>query len=245
MSVAGPRPLALKQQRDLGQIIEVTFEIFTQNFMPLLTIAAVVVPIGIASGVLQEAIDDPAAAALVVLALVVLQFVASLLALAALIVALSDIDAGRGVDFSRAYDAVFARFWTVIGAALRAIVVVVLLAITLIGLPFALYLGIRWLFIQQAVILDGTSAKAALSYSADAVSGRWWRTLGIAILIALIVGVPSSIVSGLFSLAPPLVSSTVSAALNAALLPFSAIAMSLLYLDLQTRKESDVANGLA
>jgi hypothetical protein len=96
---------------------------------------------------------------------------------------------------------------------------------------------VRWLFTAQAIVLDDTSAKAALSYSADAVDGSWWRTLGIVIVIGIITQVPQQVVALVFILAPVVVSGTVSSIAGAALLPFAVTAMTLLYLDLKTRKE--------
>ncbi len=236
--------VVLRQQRDLGQIIGDAMGLYTQNFWPLFSIAAAVIPLGIASAALQAAIDDSAAMALVLLALVVLQAAVNLLAGAALIAALGDIDAGRPPEFSRAYDVAFERFWTLVGAILRAAFHILLFAITIIGIPWAIQRAVRWLFVEQAVILDGTSARAALSYSADAVAGRWWRTLGIAIVIGIIGTVPASIIAGVFVFAPILVSGTVNAIVNAALLPFAVTAMTLLYCDLKVRKESDASASL-
>jgi hypothetical protein len=232
--------VTLRQRRDLGQIIEGAFNLYLQNAGPLFRIAAVVIPLGIASAVVQTGVDGTGTFLVVALGLALLQAAVSLLAWTALIAALAEIDAGRAPEFSRAYDVAFARFWTLVGAGLRAAFHVLLFYITIIGIPWAIQRGVRWLFIHQAVILDGTSARASLSYSADAVSGMWWRTLGIAVVIAIIGAVPSTIITGIFALAPPLISGTLGALVNAALLPFYAIAMTLLYLDLQTRKESDV-----
>jgi hypothetical protein len=235
--------IRLRRQRDLGQIFEATVTLYSQNALPLLSIAAVVVPIGIASAAFQTGIDNFAVELGVLSALNLLQAVVSLVVAAALIAALNDIDAGRPAAFDAAYEIAFARFWTVLLAALRAAFHVLLFAITIIGIPWAVQRAIRWLFVVQAVILDGTSARAALSYSADAVIGSWWRTAGINLLIGIITGVPAGIVSALFVLAPPLVSGTVNAVVTAALLPFSITAMTLLYMDLKARKETAAVGG--
>ena len=236
--------VALRQRRDLGEIIQAALHLYLQNFWPLFGIAAVVVPLGIASGVLQTAIDDSLGVALIVVGLTLLQAAVNLLVAAALIAALGDLGGGRPADFSHAYDVAFERFWTLLGAVLRVAAIVLLLFITLLGIPWAIQRAIRWLFVEQAVILDGTSARAALSYSADAVIGSWWRTFGIALVIGLIGTVPASIIAGVFALAPVLISATVSTIVNAMLLPFVITTMTLLYRDLQVRKEEAVAAGL-
>ncbi len=266
--------IALRQQRDLSELIQDAITLYSQRFWLLFGIAAVVIPVGILTGILSaeltptfegiyedeelrdEVFRDLGILVVVVAPLSLLQFFAQWLASLAIIAVLAGLDAEegselshgrrqRGSPFTRAYGVVFARFWTLLGATLRAFLPILLLTITIIGIPWAIYLAVRWLFVNQAVILDTTSARAALSYSAHAVSGRWWRTLGIAFLISLIVSVPGGIVGTVFGLAPVYISSTASSVIGAALLPLGVIAMILLYFDLKQRKETDVALGIA
>jgi len=229
--------VALRQRRDLSQLIEASARLYLQNLAPLFLIAAVVVPLGIAGAALETAIEDDVTALVIFAVITVAQAAVSLLVGAAVVGALADIDADRQPDFSRAYDVAFARFWTLAGAILRVVAVVGLLAITIIGLPWAIRQGIRWIFIQQAIILEGTNARDALNRSSQTVIGSWWRTFGIWILIGIIAGVPGGIATAVFSLAPVLVSGTVNAVVSAALLPFAAIATTLLYFDLRVRKQ--------
>ena len=230
--------VALRQRRHLSQLIQAAATLYLQNVGPLFMIAAVVVPLGIASAVFETAIEDDVAVIVVVAALNLAQAAVSLLAGAAIVAALADIDAGRKADFSRAYDAAFERFWTLLGAILRVVGVVLLLAITIVGIPWAVRQGVRWLFIEQAVMLEGTNARDALRRSSDTVIGSWWRTFGIWIVIGVLAGVPGGIIAALFSLAPVLVSGTMNAAVSAALLPFAVVATTMLYFDLKARKEA-------
>jgi hypothetical protein len=237
--------MPLRQRRELSQIMQTAFKLYGQNFSVLFRIAAVVVPLGIALGIFQTSIRNQAIAVPLFVLISVGQIAVNLLASAALIAALADIDAGRAPDFGRAYDTAFERFLALAGAVLRVTFHVLLLAITIVGIPWAIQRLIRWVFVEQAVILDSTSAKAALSYSADAVIGSWWRTLGIWLLISLLAGVPAGMVSALFSLAPVAASSTATAAINALVLPFVVLALTLLYFDLKARKESNDTDGAA
>ena len=230
--------VALRQPRNLSQIIEAAFNLYLQNFWPLLAIAGVVIPLGVASAALQTAVEDPVALVTIAIVLGLVQTAVNLLAVAALVASLADLDQGRPADFSHAYDVAFERFWTLAGAILRVVGIVLALAVTIIGIPWAIQRIVRWLFVEQAVMLDGTSARAALSFSADAVTGQWWRTLGIALVIGIIGAVPASIIAGVLALAPPLMAGTVNSVVNAALLPFAVTAMTLLYCDLKVRKES-------
>jgi uncharacterized membrane protein len=233
--------VALRQRRDLSEIIEAALSLYTQNFWTLFRVAAVVIPLGVASAAFRATTEDDTALTAVVLALTLLQAAVNLLAVAAVIAALEDIGAGRTADFSRAYDVAFERFWALAGAILRVLAIVLLLAVTVLGLPWAVRQAVRWLFVEQAVILDGKSARDALAESANAVIGSWWRTLGISALIGIIGAVPAALVARAFSLAPVLLAGTVNATVNALLLPFAVSAMTLLYLDLKVRKETAAA----
>jgi hypothetical protein len=245
------QPIVVKQRRDLSQIIEASVNVYRQNFWPLFQIAAVIIPLGIAGAVLQETIggsnqafttEDISAGEIVALiALGLFGAAVQFVVAAALIAALADLAAGRAPEFSHAYDVGFDKFWTLVAAALRVFFHVFVLLITIVGIPWAIQRSVRWIFTAQAVILDGTSAKAALSYSADAVIGSWWRTLGIVIVIGIIARVPATMIGLLFSLAPPVIAGTVSSVVEAALLPFAVTATTLLYLDLKSRKEAVAA----
>jgi hypothetical protein len=235
----------LRQRRELSQIMETALNLYGRNFSVLFRIAAVVVPLGIALGIFQTSITNEAIALPLFVLISLGQVAVNLLASAALIAALADIDAGRAPDFGRAYDVAFERFWRLAGAVLRVSFHVLLFAVTIVGIPWAIQRLVRWVFVEQAVILDSTSAKAALSYSAGAVIGSWWRTLGIWLLISLLAGVSAGLVSALFSIAPVAVSSTATAVINALVLPFVIVATTLLYFDLNARKESHDAVGAA
>ncbi len=231
--------IALRQRRDLSEIIQAAFNLYRQNFAPLFLIAAVVVPLGIASAALQRTVDESVGVAVAVLGIAILPLAVNLLAGAAIITALTTIDQGGEPTFSDTYDAAFERFGPLVGAVLRALAIVLLLAITIIGLPWAIQRMVRWMFVEQAVILDGATPSAALSRSADAVQGHWWRTLGIAIVIGMLSTIPATLVGAVVIFTPALVAGTVNSFVNALLLPFAITAMTLLYLDLQVRKESD------
>ena len=231
--------IALRQRRDLSEIIQAALNLYQQNFAPLFLIAAVVIPLGVASAALQSAVDDSAGVGLAVGGITILQAGVNLLAGAAIITGLVVIDRSQEPTFSSAYDVAFERFWTLLGGVLRAAVIILLLLITIIGIPWAIQRFVRWLFVEQAIIIDASTASEALNHSAVAVEGRWWRTLGIALVIGIIVTVPASIIAGVFSFAPVLLAGTANSIVNALVLPFAITCMTLLYMDLQVRKESD------
>lgn len=97
-----------------------------------------------------------------------------------------------GIDALRA---VAARRRELLSALGRAIAVVAVLAISVVGLPFALRQLVRYQFLAQAVMVDGCDGRAALTRSSSLVRGRWFHTavavavlnLGI-VVVATLVG---------------------------------------------------------
>ncbi|MDE0505290.1 MAG: hypothetical protein OXI86_14535, partial [Candidatus Poribacteria bacterium] len=71
--------------------------------------------------------------------------------------------------------------------------IVWLLIITLIGIPFALFFGFRWMFYSLTAIFEEKPAVNALKRSGELVKGGWWRVFGIMLGIILLVSVIESI----------------------------------------------------
>jgi hypothetical protein len=152
----------------------------------------------------------------------------------AVIVALKEIRAGRSPSARAAYGAAFDQLLSVGQAVFRSLAIVFLLAISVVGLPWAIRQSVRWSFVNQGVILDGARDQRALHASARAVAGRWWQTAGAVIALTLagaalgpLIGIALLIFS---SLSVELVS-TLSGLIYAATVPFTVIGFSLLYLN--------------
>ncbi len=110
----------------------------------------------------------------------------------------------------------------------------------------AIYLVVRWLFVQQTVMIEGERNWRALDASAAIVRRHWWRAIGVMIVIAIIEAGPIMIASAT-ALAPALVEAITTSAVSALVLPFATAAQTLLYYDLRARKEQadDNADRLA
>ena len=93
---------------------------------------------------------------------------------------------GNHITTNTAFEQVTRRFLSYLGSSLLLMLVVGALAITIIGIPFAIYFGIRWSFYGQAVMIEETSATDALKRSRELVRGTWWRIFGIILAIFLI-----------------------------------------------------------
>lgn len=119
--------------------------------------------------------NDPLLTGALSAVLLVQQALLLLLVGPAVIWATRELLEGRYPSIGRAFRTAWRAVPRVLVAELMALAVIVLLAITIIGLPFALERGVRWAFVSPAVILDGMSGREALRQSARATRGRWWR----------------------------------------------------------------------
>ena len=113
--------------------------------------------------------------------------VVTLFSVGALLFAGAQIYLGREITAGAAFRQVTLRFFPYLGSFLLWILIVGLLAITVIGIPFAIYFVTRWGFYAQAVLIEGTSATNALKRSRELVRGTWWRVFGIMLAIFLLV----------------------------------------------------------
>ena len=65
------------------------------------------------------------------------------------------------------------------------------MAISIIGLPFAAWKYVGWLFVQQRILFEDSGLRDAFRGSSELVRGRWWYTLRVAAflwLLSIVVG---------------------------------------------------------
>ncbi len=122
-----------------------------------------------------------------------------------------------------------------LGGFLRSAAIVVGLAITVIGIPWAVRQAVRYQFLAPAVVVDDLDGRRALHRSSALVRGRWWHTALFAVLaqatvaaVAMIVGLLLLIV---LSGVPLWLFSALVSVVVAAVVPLAALAMVLLYGD--------------
>lgn len=127
------------------------------------------------------------------------------------------------------------RWRPLLGGLARAAAIVAVLAITVVGLPWAIRQAVRYQFLAPAVVIDDLDGHAALDRSSALVRERWWHTALFAVLaqltvaaVAMTVGLLVLIVlSGL----PLWLFSALISVVVAAVVPLAALAMVLLYGD--------------
>ena len=133
------------------------------------------------------------------------------------------------------YRAVWARFWLLLSAVLRAGLMVVALTLTVVGIPVAIERSVRWALVPQVCLLAEPD-EGPLRQSVRVTRGNWWRTFGLtslmnlpAVTLALLCG---TAVLLLIPAAPIYIVALTSSCVFAFTYPYVGIATTLLYFDL-------------
>jgi hypothetical protein len=149
------------------------------------------------------------------------------------------VEQGR-TGFRDSYREMWRRFRRVVGAQLLAMLAVIAMAITVVGLPFAAWKYISWRFVQQEILFNDRSVREAFRASSALVRGRWWLTLRVAGVLWLI-SVTAGPVLGfalIFTNLPLVAINAIGTLVFALLIPYVAIGATLLYFDLGARAEA-------
>lgn len=205
-------PAFFRAPRRFGGLLFASIRLYHRYWPAFLLVSVVFVPIGLLLADLQSlvfripfigALLDVADSRRVSLLLAVLygtsaSLPVTLFVTAGIIAVIGQAERRRRLSAANAYRTLVRSALPLLGAQLRAIAIVAMLALSIVGLPWAINRLVRWFFIEQAVLLDGARAEAAAGRSSSAVSGRWWRTLFI-----------TSASAAFASFVPPLVASLV------------------------------------
>lgn len=110
---------------------------------------------------------------------------------------------------------------------------VIILTLTIIGIPFAINRFVRWQFGDQAATLDEVRGRAALRASSSSSKGRWWQivaTLPVLFVLGAMIG---PLVGIALLLGPKLqidIANGIGSIIYSVTMPFAVIGMTLLYL---------------
>jgi hypothetical protein len=110
---------------------------------------------------------------------------------------------------------------------------VLLLTISVIGIPWAVNRSVRWMFASQAAVLSGIRGKTALDDSAAAVRGHWWQAAVNGAVLAFVGAAPGVIVGLLLLILvrfPVDAANSVASVVFALAQPFAIAGLTLLYL---------------
>lgn len=152
---------------------------------------------------------------------------------------------GEPTDAWRAYGRAFRRRGDLFEGWLRVDLGVLLRALTIVGLPFAIRDAVRWIFFSQAIMVDNARTwRGARGVSAAAVHGSWWRTAAKALLFSVIGIIPGPLI-GIILLVTLHTSiefvNALSSLIYAVAIPYKFIGLTLMYLDRTGRADELLA----
>jgi hypothetical protein len=159
-----------------------------------------------------------------------------------------DVALGHRPTFRSVLAATARRYFGLWGAAIVYGLVIFLLTITIIGIPVAIWIYVRWVLFVPAMLTENLSPIRALGRSWTLVEGKWWRTCGILLLLLLLLYIVGLIIGTLFQFVGALIpglSQDARLAVNqvgsslggVVAAPIQYIAWTLMYFDLRVRKE--------
>jgi hypothetical protein len=244
-------PAPLRQVRALGQILLVAGRIYWRRIPTLAAIAAAsVVIVGAAEaleGLILDLLNASSADFNVGLSagggvgystsIGVARYLIMPVVSAAVIVFMRNLDRGQPTGLRPVWGAVFRRLWRVIAVEVMVNLLVLVLFLTVIGIPYALKKFVDWQFVQQEVLFEDRSIREALRGSTRVVKNGWWHCGGVALTLWVIGQVPGPLLGFglLFTTVSAGAVNVIAAAAFALTIPYVGIGRTLLYFDLQAR----------
>ena len=119
---------------------------------------------------------------------------------------------------------------------------VILLTITVVGIPFAIRRFIQWSLFAEACMLDELSATDSLRRSSLLVTGHRWRTFGFTALVDILAVLSGPLLGvGLLLLTDHSLNfiNLAAALVYTFTVPYAAIQLTLYYFDLEARGVSE------
>jgi hypothetical protein len=250
---APPDPEPLRRVRGGGQILRSARRIYGAHLRTFIGIGLIFIPISALAGAVQwvlfhvtgiehfVALDGRGGVGTAFLALLIGTGAAAIAAAAvtaAVSAALNQIDQGRRVTALQAYALAGRELKPLSRATIFELLVLVVLTITVIGIPFAIWGFVRTSFFAQVCVFERRPAWASLAGSARLTRGRWWRTFGFTALVD-VLAIMSGPILGVILLLLTSQSLTfinlTGSIVYALTVPMAAIALTLYWFDLQIR----------
>jgi hypothetical protein len=244
----------LRARRSFGQLIRTARQLYGRHWTVFVPIAAVAIVVVGGTNLLADLLAAGGSAndvsgrsdlevALVDLFRSLARPVASALVAAIVILYVRELVESRPAGFRPALGGVRARLWRVVFAQLLATAGVVLVAVTIIGIPWAIWLLVGWAFVQQEVLFTDKSLRESFRGSSDLVRGRWWHAVRAIVFFSVLTAVAGPVLTFalIFTKIPLFWVNVLGSLIFALLIPYVAIGKTLLYFDLQARAEAEPA----
>jgi hypothetical protein len=251
-------PLQLARRRSWGQILSAAARMYVERPGLFLGIGLLFLPLGVVVSLVQALVlgglglvgvdtTGESAGALVLLVVgigAVLTLLAVAVVQAATACALVDVDVGRSTSPIRAYRVALAKIRPLLGGLALAVAAWLVLSATIVLVPVAIWLAVRWILFAQVVELEDRSAVGALRRSSALVRRRWLRVaslVGVGALLALAAGPFLGATLILLTDAPLALMNVVAGIVYALAMPLIALTTTYVYLDARVREELEPA----
>jgi hypothetical protein len=158
----------------------------------------------------------------------------------AVITFVRELESGRPTGPVAAFRGTLDRFWRLAFCQLLATLAVVLIALTIIGIPFAIKKYVDWQFVQQEIVFKNASIRDAFRGSTGLVRHRWWRTVRVAgffWLLSVVTGPMLGFALIFANLSLPVIN-LFGSLIFALLTPYVVLGRTLLYFDLEARRDA-------
>ena len=247
-------PLRIARRRTWGQILSAASRMYIGRPLLFLGIGLLLIPIVLVTTLLQGLLvagvggDGEGAGALVLVSVLIgttLTLLGFALVQGATVCALVRVDEGRDVNPVEAYRIAVTRWRPLLGSSGILAAAWITLTATGIGIPIAVWIGVRWALAAQVVEVEGNRAVDALRRSSELVRGRWLRVgslVGIGTAVALAAGPLLGALLILFTEAPFALLNIVAGIVYALTMPFVALTTAYVYFDARTRLELEPAD---
>ena len=246
-------PLHLRRRRPWGSLITSAWHMYRGRLRLYVGIGLLFVPLGlIIAGVqylvfrigLASLVDAVGASNALVASLalglgVLFTMLGLTIVQAVTALAMVELDQERSVSALAAYRLGRPRLRPLVGALLRAAIVIAVLDLSVVGIPFGIWLTVRWSMLAQVIALEEQPARGSLRRSGRLVHRHWIRVASITLLVTgtgLALGPVLGTLLLLLTSASFNVVNFVSGLVYTFTLPFVAVTTTYLYFDLLTRE---------
>jgi hypothetical protein len=247
------RPVDLEQlrrRRAFGQLVRAARQLYGRHWTALVPIGLTALPIvggvGLLAGLVagDRAVDSAHAGLHLAIADVLEQLgrpIASAVVAGVVIVFVRLLVENGSAGFRGSYRGMLSRFRRVVLGQLLATLGVIAMAITVVGIPFAVWKYVGWQFVQQEILFEDRSLRDAFRGSSGLVRGRWWHTVRVAGFLWAVSVVTGPVLG--FALIFANLSlfwiNAIGSLVFALLIPYVALGHTLLYFDLEARAATE------
>ena len=244
----------LRRERATGQLLRAAGRVYRQHVGTMLALALIIALLASALTYLLQLLDDHTGVTIVIsfgdpglddIGGLIIGAPAYPLVLilvgAPFVVVLRRLDAREPAGVRPALREVLPLVPRLLLVDVLAFVALMLLIITVIGIPLAIKKAVDWAFAGQEIVFEGRKARAALAGSTRSVRGRWWRIAAVIValfIVGALLGPLAGAVLIVLTDAPLWTINLVGLLVFALTLPYMVTTLTLLYLDPQAHVET-------